>query len=80
MAGFYAAHGVWSVADGETLIPMLGYVDADGGQGMDRLVFDDVGDAARAARPLWKRDGTAGSARHSSSTPTSTSTGEGSTR
>ncbi|MCP9952303.1 hypothetical protein [Actinomadura madurae] len=59
MAGFYAAHGVWSVADGETLIPMLGYVDADGGQGMDRLVFDDVGDAARAGQAALEegRDG-----------------------
>jgi hypothetical protein len=59
MAGFYAAHGVWSVADGETLIPMLGYVGADGGQGMDRLVFDDVADAARAGKAALEegRDG-----------------------
>src|SRR5262249_6500781 len=28
MAGFYAAHGVWSVSDGETLNPLLGYVHA----------------------------------------------------
>lgn len=59
MAGFYAAHGVWSVADGETLIPMLGYVGADGGQGMDRLVFDDVADAARTGQAALEegRDG-----------------------
>jgi hypothetical protein len=50
MAGFYAAHGVWSVSDGETLIPMLGYVHAEGGQGMDRLAFDDVGEAARVGQ------------------------------
>jgi hypothetical protein len=56
MAGFYAAHGVWSVSDGETLIPLLGHVDADGGNGMDRLVFDDgegvrVGQDALTANP-----------------------------
>ncbi|GAA2097270.1 hypothetical protein [Actinomadura alba] len=59
MAGFYAAHGVWSVSDGETLIPMLGYAHVDGGQGMDRLAFDDVGDAARAGQEALEagRDG-----------------------
>jgi hypothetical protein len=62
MAGFYAAHGVWSVSDGETLIPLLGHEHVDGDQGMDRLVFDDVADAARAGqdaleagRPGWVR-------------------------
>jgi hypothetical protein len=61
MAGFYAAHGVWSVSDGETLIPLLGYVEADGGNGMDRLVFDDGGgvsvgqEALRANRDGWVR-------------------------
>lgn len=50
MAGFFAAHGVWSVSDGETLIPLLGYADADGTHGMDRLMFDDVADAAKAGQ------------------------------
>ncbi|MFI0369595.1 hypothetical protein ACH35V_17105 [Actinomadura sp. 1N219] len=50
MAGFFSAHGVWSVSDGETLIPLLGHEDADGRQGMDRLVHDDLGDAAKAGQ------------------------------
>ena len=41
MAGFYAAHGIWSVSDGATLIPLLGYAHEDGSQGMDRLMVDD---------------------------------------
>ena len=59
MAGFYAAHGVWSVSDGEALIPMLGYVQADGKQSMERLVGDDaVGlgqEAFKAGRDEWVR-------------------------
>ncbi|QFG25527.1 hypothetical protein [Actinomadura sp. WMMB 499] len=50
MAGFFAAHGVWSVSTGETLIPMLAYESPNGERGMERLVQDDVGDAARAGQ------------------------------
>ncbi|MGP4026278.1 hypothetical protein [Actinomadura sp. 3N407] len=62
MAGFYGAHGVWSVSGGETLVPMLAYGHPDGGQHMDRLVFDDIADGAKAGqdaletgRPDWVR-------------------------
>jgi hypothetical protein len=37
MAGFFAAHAVWSVSDGETLVPMYAYVDASGQRHLDRL-------------------------------------------
>jgi hypothetical protein len=59
MAGFFAAHGVWSVSDGATLIPLLGYEQVDGERGMDRLVFDDIADAARAGQEALEagRDG-----------------------
>lgn len=81
MAGFFAAHGVWSVSDGATLIPLLGYEQVDGERGMDRLVFDDIADGARKpARRRWRRGVTAGFARCSSPTPTFTSTRAGSTR
>jgi hypothetical protein len=50
LAGFFAAHGIWSISDGETLIPILGYEHADGGRGWDRYCFDDVADGARAAQ------------------------------
>lgn len=50
LAGFFTAHGVWSVSEGETLIPLLGYEHADGEYGMDRLMFDDFAEGARAGQ------------------------------
>jgi hypothetical protein len=50
LAGFFAAHGVWCVSEGETLIPLLGYEHADGEYGMDRLMFDDFAEGARAGQ------------------------------
>jgi hypothetical protein len=50
LAGFFAAHGIWSVSDGETLIPLLGYEYDDGNRGMDRFALGDVADGARAGQ------------------------------
>lgn len=50
LAGFFAAHGIWSVADGGTLTPLLGYEQADGGRGMDRFAADDIAEAVRAGQ------------------------------
>lgn len=50
LAGFYAAHGIWSISDGETLIPILGYEQPNGERGWDRYFFDDVADGVRAAQ------------------------------
>jgi hypothetical protein len=50
LAGFCAAHGIWSVSDGETLIPLVGYEEANGERGIVRYARDDVGDGARAAQ------------------------------
>ncbi len=50
LAGFFAAHGIWSVSDGATLIPLLRYEHANGDRGMDRFALDDVGDGARAGQ------------------------------
>jgi hypothetical protein len=52
LAGFLAAHAIWSVSDGATLIPILGYTTADGKRNMHRLAGDDLG----AAVALGKRD------------------------
>jgi hypothetical protein len=38
LAGFFAAHAVWSVSDGAALIPMLAYTTGDGKRNMERLV------------------------------------------
>jgi hypothetical protein len=39
--GFFAAHAVWCVSDGETLVPMLAYTTADDERKMERLVIND---------------------------------------
>ena len=49
-AGFFAAHAVWSVCDGETLIPMLVYPSAEGKASMTRLVSDDSRKAVADAK------------------------------
>jgi hypothetical protein len=42
LAGLFAAHAVWCVSDGETLIPMLAYTTADDERQMERLVLNDL--------------------------------------
>lgn len=42
IAGFFAAHAVWCVSDGETLIPMLVVPDASGKPAMTRLASQDT--------------------------------------
>ena len=56
LAGFFAAHGIWSVSEGATLIPMLGFEHADGGRGMDRFVTDDIGDGANTGMEALHRN------------------------
>lgn len=45
LAGMFAAHAVWCVSDGDTLIPMLIYTDEHGERQMERLAHDDLGAA-----------------------------------
>ncbi len=40
MAGKYATHAMWSIADGEDLIPLLAYQDHGNQQRLERLVMD----------------------------------------
>lgn len=42
LAGFIAAHAIWSVADGETLVTMVGSEGADGQRKLDRLVTQPI--------------------------------------
>ena len=41
LAGFFAAHAIWCVSDGETLTPMLAYTTEDDERKMERLVVND---------------------------------------
>ena len=46
LAGFFAAHAVWSVEDGETLVPIYSY-SKDGQRHMERIEADRLEDAVR---------------------------------
>src|SRR5262245_45868032 len=50
MAGFFAAHAVWSVSDGETLVPMLAIEDAAGQRSMARLAADRLEQAVASGQ------------------------------
>jgi hypothetical protein len=50
LAGFFAAHAIWSVSDGETLIPILGYTDGTDKRTMIRLAGDDLGESIADGR------------------------------
>lgn len=42
LAGFFAAHAIWCVSDGDTLIPILGYTTEDDERQMERLALDEL--------------------------------------
>ena len=42
LAGFLAAHAVWCVSDGDTLIPLLAFRSADDERTIHRLAMDDL--------------------------------------
>lgn len=50
LAGFFAAHGVWCVADGDALIPLYAYEDAQGARKMIRYDADSLEDGVALAR------------------------------
>jgi hypothetical protein len=41
LAGFFAAHGIWSVSTGETLIPLVGLEKSDGTRELVRFASED---------------------------------------
>ena len=62
LAGFFAAHAIWSVSDGETLIPILGYTGEDDERVLNRLAGPDPaaavaqGKAQLASNPMDAND------------------------
>jgi hypothetical protein len=50
LAGFFAAHAVWCVSDGETLVPIFAYESSDGSRQMERIEADELQDAVRHAK------------------------------
>jgi hypothetical protein len=55
-AGFFAAHAVWCVSEGEILIPMLVHPGTDGKASMTRLVSDDAQKAVAEAKRRLSED------------------------
>jgi len=47
LAGFFAAHAVWCVSDGETLVPILACESSDGSRQMERIEAEQLQDAVR---------------------------------
>lgn len=45
LAGMFAAHAVWCVSDGDTLIPMLVYTNENDERQMERLAHDELEEA-----------------------------------
>ena len=50
LAGFFAAHAIWSVSEGETLIPMLAYTRESDDRTMERFVGDDLAQSVGEAK------------------------------
>lgn len=50
LAGSLAAHAIWSVSDGEPLVPMVGHDLRDGKQHMMRLLGDNLEDGVALGR------------------------------
>lgn len=54
LAGYFAAHAVWSVSEGETMIPLLAFEKFNGTREMARLENPDAGEAVKAGHE-WLR-------------------------
>lgn len=52
LTAFLAAHGVWNLSDGGALLPFVGWEQADGQRGHDRLVVADSAEAVAQGRDL----------------------------
>lgn len=56
MAGYFAAHAIWSVSDGELLIPIVGFLRADNSRHMERLVMGSVDAVALGHQKIIQLD------------------------
>jgi hypothetical protein len=56
LAGFIAAHAIWSVSDADGLIPMVAFTTDDGERKFERLVLDDAAAAVEHGRRRLEDD------------------------
>lgn len=52
LAGFYAAHAVWCISSGETLVPLIGHQSTDGAGSMTRLAHDRLDEAVASGKKM----------------------------
>jgi hypothetical protein len=50
LAGFFAAHAIWSLYDSETFDPIFAYTTETGERNMERLIAPDMGKAVEIGR------------------------------
>lgn len=56
LAGFFAAHAIWCVSDGEILVPMLAFDDPSAGRTLQRFVSDSYEEAVEQARERFEQN------------------------
>ena len=52
LGGFFAAHSLWCVSDGETLIPLVGHEGKDGKRNLTRLVTEDLDEGVEQGKAM----------------------------
>jgi hypothetical protein len=50
LGGFFAAHAIWSISEGERLIPMLGYTTESDERTLERFAGEDLAVAVQNAK------------------------------
>ena len=56
LAGAFAAHAIWCVSDGETLIPMLAYTNENDERQMNRLAHEDLASAVEIGKAQLEKN------------------------
>jgi hypothetical protein len=56
LAGFIAAHAIWTISDAEGLIPILAFTTEDGQRKLERLASDDLPAAVEHGRKRLEDD------------------------
>lgn len=56
LAGFIAAHAIWTLSEVDGLTPMVAFTTGDGERKLERLMFDDAGDAVEHGRKRLEDD------------------------
>lgn len=56
LAGFFAAHSVWCVSDGETLVPLFGDEGVNGERGLTRLAAEYLREGVELGKSMLEQN------------------------